>query len=221
MKFFHRRRRKRDRDEQLPEPPGLSHFVSVLQRGYDFSPGNTGKIYRAGMSGAFVAATISIEKIPKFKALWGERELGKAKRLTEVWASTITLHLAGNPGEDSVCRDVTTSFANVGFASSPNVTYRELRAYQLQLLEDAKLGRQGSIPLYALDFLYLRCVKALGENLDLQRLPSPVPIPSVAYLIDQRLIPEEYFLDLSGLEIPLLIQSLLVESIQSAKKQLV
>jgi len=179
MKFF-RKGKKSENGETL--------FDIVLGRALGtLGKGKSEDLCRASLIGGSLGAEAILKLDPKLASLWGNGDLTKAARLLEVWTSTVLLSLLQNqPDQDAVCREVAVGLAEVVFDSDAEVGYQELWAYQRQREADAKLQEQGGIPTYAYTVLYLRCLRALGKDLDLRKIP--IPIPSISGLMDTGLL---------------------------------
>ena len=167
---------------------GLDFFDAVLEQAdNNLAPGGYEDLWRASLIGGSLGAEAMLKLDSKLASLWGNGSLIKAARLLEVWTSTVLLTLLQNePNQDVVCQSIATGLAKVVFNSDEEMAYQELRVYQREQEEDNKVREQGGIPIYSYTLLYLRCLRALGKDLDLSKIP--VPMPSVAGLLDAGLL---------------------------------
>ncbi len=149
-------------------------------------------VFRASLSGGCRAALTVLEQDAHLASLWGEGSLLKAERLVEVWASTIALTLLHEePDIEAVLRRISGGFAIVVFGSDVDDAYQEIRAFQLHQQADDVIREQGGIPTYAYALLRLRCLRAMGRDIDFGDIP--VPIPSITELMATKILePEDH-----------------------------
>jgi len=103
-----------------------------------------------------------------------------------VWASIDALALLQNQLNETVCRHIAKGLSTVAFSSGEDVIYRELKQFQHQQVADEEMRKDGGIPTYAETLLYLRCLRTLGRDDILEKIPTP--IPSITELNDTGLL---------------------------------
>ena len=186
--------------------------VALEQVQQALAPGEIEDVFRASLIGGFVGARAMLQVDPKLVSLWGTGDLTKAAKLIVVWASTVAVYLLQNePHQDSVTHDIATGLATVVFDSDEGVGLAELHAYQTQREADNRIRAEGGVALYGDTLIYYRCLRALGQPLDITAFPTP--ISSVSELIDMGLVE-----DAGPPKTILSIAPVLVESIKTAKE---
>jgi len=91
------------------------------------------------------------------------------------------------PDQDAVYRHIAKGVSEiVHYSYGESIAYRELKQFKRQQQADEEMRMEGGIPTYAQTLLYLRCLRALGKNVMLERIPTP--IPSIAELYDAGLL---------------------------------
>ena len=163
---------------------GKEYFDLVHEMAYStFKPGEIGDVFRASLTAGWWGAQTMLEASPKLSAWWRGGDSAKAASLVEVWASTVALSLFQNePDQEAVCQGVARGLANYTFNSDEDLGYKELKSFRDQQQADEEIRKQGGIPTYAYTLLYLRCVRALGKDVSLAKIP--IPIPSIEELLE-------------------------------------
>jgi len=170
--------------------------------------GEMENVFRASLTGGAWGARTVLEVNPSLAALWGKGSPTKAANLLEVWASTVGLALLQNESDQmDVCHGVAKGFATVVFNSDGILGYAELKSFRNQLQADEDLRKRGGIPTYSYLLLYLRCLRALGKDASLAKIP--VPIPSIRELLDTGVLKKT---DSPSFEESLTLQQIHVES---------
>ena len=204
--------------EELFSPiQGAELLQNVVDEAYQvLAPGRTEDVYRASLIGGLVGVETILGLDPVLRNLWGSGNPEKAHNIVEVWTSTLAVYLLQQqPNQEAVTEGVAVGLASIVFESDENVALAELRAYQGQRLADERIraeGNTGGTGYYASTLIYLRCLRALGRQIDFTRFP--IPVKSLEELVGDGLVAAR---DLGSPETIIVIPAILVDSLRRAR----
>jgi hypothetical protein len=144
--------------------------------------------------------------------MWGSGNDEKAAGIIEVWASTIAVWLfGGTSDQDDVTTQVAEYFSTVIFQTNPEVAFQELSVYQ----NERALSESTTNFVTVQWIVYLRCLRALGAEIDFADLPRPLSGTMKDDLIQSGIIQPRY---VGSFESIMGIMPLILDGLQSAKR---
>ncbi len=151
--------------DEVQEYPGRKFLEAALNGAYR-SLGNEriDNLYRANLIGGNIGARLMLANDERCLRKWGKGDSTKATRLLEVWASTAVLRLLQHQEDQESVRDGTARGFSLLFNSDRGELEAELLAYQQAIrAETLRHGESGSRN-FSNEILYLRTLKALGDE---------------------------------------------------------
>ncbi|MDA1096976.1 MAG: hypothetical protein O3B84_06950, partial [Chloroflexi bacterium] len=171
--------------------------------------------YAASIVGGCIAAQSLLRVDEKVASLWDETNWSHVQGLLETWSSTIALYLLRQQSavdQATVVDGIARTFAD-WFESDQETAIRRLNQYNTQIDADDKLWRDGGVPTYGNTLLRLRCLAALGLDIDLDQIA--VPIHRIEGLLESGIVSYEW---LGSIEEMIVVQVLLASSAKEARE---
>jgi hypothetical protein len=121
-------------------------------------------LYRACLLGGDVGARLMLANDERCLQKWGEGDPNKAVRLLEVWASTAVLRLLQHQEDQESVRNGTVRGFSLLFNSDEGELEAELLAYQEAMKAETLRQGEPGIRNFSNEILYLRTLRALGDE---------------------------------------------------------
>lgn len=121
-------------------------------------------LYRACLLGGDVGTKLMLKNDERCITKWGEGNITKATRILEVWASTAVLRLLQHQeDQEAVRKDTVRGFLSL-FNNDKDELETELFAYQEAIKAETLRGSESGLRNFSSEILYLRTLRALGDE---------------------------------------------------------